>query len=104
MHFIWKQYEVMLQSFLATKIKKASEEQNKRLSAADGLKERYESANRDLHANLKAHYGHSDNKPFLKFLLKEAEGLRHKLKLQDTYDWLQEYEVTFLVFGCFLRH
>lgn len=92
LHFIWKQYEIILQNYYESEVKEANKEKNEKIRTIETVKETYEKANENLHARLKVHYAYVNNKLLLDFLLKEADKLKHKLKIHEVYEWFNSYE------------
>lgn len=93
LHFIWKQYDVILLNFYNKKISEANSERNEKLKMIQDAQDKYEVANENLHKKLKAHFGHTNNKLILEFVFKEADKLKSKMQTQEVFDWLVRYEV-----------
>lgn len=92
LHFTWKQTEIILQNFYESELIEANKQTDEKLHATEKVKEQYEQENESLHSRLKVHYGYQNNKPMLDLLVKEADTLKQKLKIQEIYDWFRNYK------------
>lgn len=102
LHFIWKQYEVILQNFYDTEIKESNKQQ--KLFEIEKTKEQYEHLNKNLHERLKVHYAYENNRLLLDFLLEETEKVKHNLKIDNIYNWMRDYEVEIYYIFFVLRY
>lgn len=92
LHFIWRQSEIILENFYEAELVEVNKQRDEKLHATEKVKDQYEQENESLHGRLKIHYGYQNNKPMLDLLVKEADNLKQKLKIQDIYDWFHNYK------------
>lgn len=93
LHFIWKQYEIVLLKFCEAKVNLANNERNEKIQTLEEIRGKYEMANKELHEKLKVSYGYCNNNSLLDIVLKGAAELKQNIETESAYDWLDKYEV-----------